>query len=105
MPEELTNTDKKIIYSDHDLLVRLTTLVENDLKRQEEFRTEYRTENKDIVQRLTALEVNQATNITQIKANQGDIADLQKKSDRNDVLNALGTVIAGAFAAWFGGSR
>jgi hypothetical protein len=101
MPDELTNTDKKMIWSDHDLLVRLNTTNDMMVKQLSEFMLRYEKGHEDVVQRITALEVKQATNMEKLQANADDIAALQKKSGMWDLGNSIAVGIAAALG-WFG---
>lgn len=103
MADDLTSTDKKILFSDHDLLVRLNTTLDFLVKQQADFNTLYQANNKDIIQRLTALEVKQAAHLESTKANTDDIASLQKRSNWFDIINAGATTIVAAVMFWKGG--
>jgi chemotaxis response regulator CheB len=102
MPNELTNTDKKIMFSDHDLLVRMNTVLDIVVKQQGEFITKYEKGHENIIQRVTALEINQAAHRQETKDNSTDIEALQKKSNLWDIGNSLGAVVAGALALFWG---
>lgn len=101
MPEELTNTDKKMIWSDHDLLVRLVTQQDAIIKQLNDYATRYERGHEDVVQRIVALEVKQATTVERLQSNMDDIASLQKKSNIWDVGNSIAVAIAAALG-WFG---
>lgn len=103
MPDDLTNTDKKILFSDHDLLVRVNTVLDIMVKQQGEFIGKYERGHEEVVQRITALEVKQASHLEATKSNTDDIAALQKRSNWFDIINAGATATVAALMVFWKG--
>jgi hypothetical protein len=102
MADDMTDTGRKMLFSDHDLLVRLNTTLDFLVQQQADFNTLYQANNKDIVQRLTALEVKQASHMELTNANTNDIATLQKRGNLFDGINAAATAIVAALSYLWG---
>jgi hypothetical protein len=101
MADDLTNTDKKIMFSDHDLLVRVNTILDVVVEQQREFNARYERGHADLVQRITALEVRQAAHMETTRGHADDILSLQKKTTMFDVINAAATAVVAALAIFW----
>lgn len=105
MMAEVTDTDRKIFFSDHDLLVRLNTLMETNLKQWDSFTMRYEQSSQDILQRVAKLEVGQGVVQTLVENNKSEIDTLRKRGNFVDGINAAATAIVAAIMfIWKGGS-
>jgi uncharacterized membrane-anchored protein len=88
--------------SDHDLLIALNTKMEMMLAGQQQFINQWIT----LVERVTAIEIEQGRQATELKNLQDEVADLQKKSSFADNINmavtAIASIIAGTIGYFFG---
>lgn len=102
MTDSFTDTDKKLIFTDHDLLVRLNTKMDMMIDEQKDFRRTYEDKHTDLVKRTSILEVEQARQNEALDNLCVSVGDLQKKSDRWDIVNSIATA-AVAIIAYFTG--
>lgn len=88
--------------SDHDLLIALNTKMEMLLSGQQMYIEAW----GKLLERVTAIEIEQGRHDTEINVLQEDIAELQKKSSFADSVNmvvaAILSAIAGAIGFFFG---
>jgi uncharacterized membrane-anchored protein len=88
--------------SDHDLLIALNTKMEMMLAGHQQFINQWIT----LVERVTAIEIEQGRQATELKNLQDEVADLQKKSSFADNINmavtAIASIIAGTIGYFFG---
>lgn len=107
MPEQFTDTDKRIITKDHDILIAVYTLQTDMMRRLDEY---MKTNNERIDktnQELGAVsreQIRVSGDITNIK---GNINSLDERIDRLEAKNLwmtgasyVGVIVAGAIA-WF----
>lgn len=90
------------MFSDHDLLVRVNTILDFIVKQNSEREARYLVDSKNVVERITALEVKQASHLETTKANTDDIFTLQKRGNLFDGINAAATAIVAALSFWWG---
>ena len=88
--------------SDHDLLIALNTKMEMLLLGQQRYIVAW----GRLLERVTAIEVEQGRHDTEINTLQDNIADLQKKTSLADNVNmgvaAIASIIAGIIGYFFG---
>ena len=88
--------------SDHDLLISLNTKMEMLLQGQQQYITAW----GKMLERMTAIEIEQGRHDTQITNLQEELSALQKKSSFADNVNmavtAVASIIAGAIGYLFG---
>jgi hypothetical protein len=88
--------------SDHDLLIALNTKMEMLLAGQQRYIEAW----GKMLERMTAIEIEQGRHDTKIKNLTEELADLQKKSSFADNINmivtAIASIIAGAIGYFFG---
>ncbi len=88
--------------SDHDLLITLSTKMDMILSGQQMYMEAW----SKLIERVTALEIQQGIRDTQIKNLEDEIADLQKKSNFADNVNmavtAVASIVAGTIGYFFG---
>ena len=88
--------------SDHDLLISLNTKMEMMLVGQQQFINQWIT----LVERTTAIEIEQSKQATLLNNLKEEVVELQKKSSFADNVNmavtAVASIIAGAIGYFFG---
>ena len=84
--------------SDHDLLIALNTKMEMLLAGQQQYILQW----GKLLERMTAMEIQQGKNVTEIETIQQEITDLRKKFTLVDVLNAALAGAAGIAAILIG---
>ena len=88
--------------SDHDLLISLNTKMEMMLVGQQQFINQWIT----LVERTTAIEIEQSKQATLLNNLKEEVGELQKKSSFADNVNmavtAVASIIAGAIGYFFG---
>jgi dynactin complex subunit len=88
--------------SDHDLLIALNTKMEMLLSGQQMFIQQWGA----LIERVTAIEIQQSRNMSEIKNIEEKLMSLEKKASFADSLNmvvtAVASVAAGAIGYFFG---
>lgn len=88
--------------SDHDLLITLSTKMDMILSGQQMYMEAW----SKLIERVTALEIQEGIRDTEIKNLEEEIADLQKKSSFADNVNmavtAIASIVAGTIGYFFG---
>lgn len=84
--------------TDHDLLISLNTKMEMLLQGQQQYITAW----GKMLERMTAIEIEQGRHDTQIGNLQDELADLQKKSSFADNINMVVTAVASIIAGTIG---
>jgi hypothetical protein len=83
--------------SDHDLLIALNTKMEMMLVGQQQFINQWIT----LVQRVTAIEIAQGRQSSEIENLESEIADLRRRTTVADSINAAVAALAGAIGYFF----
>ena len=83
--------------SDHDLLIALNTKMEMLLVNQQQFTNSW----AKMLERITAMEIEQSRHSEKVRAIQGDVEDSRKKGNIVDVINAAIAAAAAALAYFF----
>src|SRR6266511_5510940 len=102
-----TDTQEKIVYKDHDILISTHTLLQDSLRRQDEDRGSAQENRQLIFLELKTIAVEQARISTEIANSKNDNAEMSKRMDglesksiRMDLIAYVGMTIAGVIA-WF----
>ena len=84
--------------SDHDLLIALNTKMEMLLSGQQHFILQW----GKLLERVTAVEIEQTRHDAEINNLQDEIADLRKKTSTGDAINTAVAAVAGVIGFFFG---
>ena len=84
--------------NDHDLLIAVSTKMDMVLSGQQQFITQW----GQLLQRLTAIEIEQGRHDTEIHNMEEEIAELRKKVTVADAINAAIAAVAGVIGFFFG---
>jgi len=105
--KSLTDTNEKIVYKDHDILIAVHTLQQESLRRADEDRRASVERGNQITLELRAIAVEQArisTEVTNFKNDHTDLTkrldNLEAKSTRMDIISYILASLAGVIA-WF----
>lgn len=103
----MSETDKKIVMKDHDLLIQLTTQMGDLIRRFDESNRIAAEQSKNIAVEMKGISLEQVRVSTEIKNLQNDHNDLERRMDsietksRNmDIISYILAAGAG-FLAWF----
>ena len=83
--------------NDHDLLIQLSTKMDMILAGQQLYIEQW----GKLIERVTAIEIQQGRNTVEIRNIEEELADLRRKTGIADAINTAVAAIAGALAYFF----
>ena len=98
----MSDTDKKMIMTDHDLLVRLNTTMDIFVRQQGDFLVKYDKQHDEVIKRITTLEIGQKSQATELDDVRDDIASLKTRSNWWDFINSGAVAISTVVGVIFG---
>ena len=111
MPDNMGDTDQKITYKDHDILVSLHTLVDQLVKQRDEDRRAEADRNQQLALELKTVAVEQARITSTLQNFERDrvslerrIEKLETKSNMWDTINSFGVLVS-AYVGYIFGNR
>lgn len=109
MPQDLTDTDKKVFVRDHDILIQLTTQMGELIRRFDDNLRYQQDQDKSYAIEMKGVAVEQARVSSSVDSLQKDMgalenrmSRLESKSNFWDVINSFGVIVSAAIGYFFG---